>query len=313
MSRASSASWETHRIRSRDWLDVAEFRRAAALVAMRYGENVTVEVPDEDDENDEPDLPSCFETVDDDRTVTETTAESSTVGAATAEPTAETTAETTEETTAETATAVETAAEPGTVRTYETPLSAHRAAVATMLGAAVDAGDWPVSRFAVHAGSARIFEMTTSEARPVASVNAAPVERSFETRLRRLATDYDALLVPLDRLGRWTDGERWYDLVDGRLCVSADERFDRDDESSGSNRTCYDVVELDRIHISDDDLVVELSWTRAQSLTDDGPGPLARLGALVRSDRPTRLTFEDEAAFRTASSALTTAVGVSSR
>jgi|AntDeeMetagen134_2_1112570.scaffolds.fasta_scaffold00105_25 hypothetical protein len=145
-------------------------------------------------------------------------------------------------------------------------------------------------------------------------VNVSATGPDYERDLRTLADERGAVLVPLTTLGRWTDGQRWYEITDGHLSIYPDDIAGKSWEERQKYTThgSYPIAGIECIHITESEMTIELSWG---AIEDDSPFMRA-VGAVIGTigaalpipEAPTEMDFDSQEAFATAVETLLTAV-----
>lgn len=139
--------------------------------------------------------------------------------------------------------------EPLPSEAYRLSLADGRAAAEALL----DDG-FAVWEFVVHTDEAWLY-------RTHGRVNVSAAGPSYERDLRHLADEHGAVLVPMATLGRWSDGEQWYEITDGHLRVYPDDIAGKSWEERRKYTThgSYPVAGIERIHAHDAEMTIELS------------------------------------------------------
>jgi hypothetical protein len=189
---------------------------------------------------------------------------------------------------------------------YRASLPDGRAAAEALLD-----GDIPLWEFVVHTDEAWLY-------RTPGRVNvSAAVGPDYERDLRALADERGAVLVPMATLGRWSDGEQWYEITDGHLSVYPDDIAGKSWEERQKYTThgSYPIAGIERIHANESETTIELSWAAIERdsrfMRAVGTAVGAIGAALSIPEAPTEMDFASHEAFDTAVGALLRAVGES--
>lgn len=189
---------------------------------------------------------------------------------------------------------------------YRIPLPKGRSAVESLLDT-----ELPRWGLVIHTDETWLY-------RTGGSVNVSAADAGYERDLRTLADKRSALLVPVATLGRWTDGEQWYEVTEGVLYVYPEDIAETSWEERRFFRTHagFDILGLRRIRADSATMTIELSWAdiENESRFVRAVGTIVgALGAVLRvPDAPTTMVFGSREEFETALGALSRAVGESS-
>jgi hypothetical protein len=145
----------------------------------------------------------------------------------------------------------------------------------------------------------------------------AAVGPDYERDLRHLADERGAALVPLATLGRWSDGEQWYEITDGHLCVYPDDIAGKSwkERQKYTTHGSYPVAGIERIHAHEAEMTIELSWAsieRESTFMRAVGAVVGTIGAVLPiPEAPTEMVFDSREEFETAVDTLLKTVGES--